>query len=184
MQQVHNTDVLNLSFSEPISDVVLSFTTSGGAIPDYVVVKCTFLKSGQIQNSALKPYDNSQVDLLKWKVEMPIGAKVTLFDDESLEVQFLSWNLPCPNTLQSATFLQYKAANGFEKQSNASAGQQTMELWTALGRRYAVFGEIWTYSSAQTLWFADLKIQLSNYEWKDCVPTAGTGGTIVTALPQ
>lgn len=126
----------------------------------------------------------TQLVLLKYKVELPIGAKVTLFDDESLEVQFLSWDIPCPTSLQSMTFLQVKAANGFEKQMTPSAGSQTIELWTELGRRYAVFAEIWTYSFAQVLWFADLKVQLSNYEWQDVVPTAGEGGTIVTALPQ
>ena len=82
------------------------------------------------------------------------------------------------------TFLQVKAANGFEKQITPSAGSQAIELFQELGRRYAVFGEIWTYSFAQTLWFADLRVQLSDDSWKDFVPTAGEGGTIVTALPQ
>lgn len=107
-----------------------------------------------------------------------------MFDDETLEAQFVSWNLPCPTTLPNMTFLQVKAANGFEQQITPSAGSYTVEVWTELGRRYAVFGEIWTYSFAQTLWFADLKVQLSNYEWQDLIPTAGEGGTIVTALPQ
>ena len=82
------------------------------------------------------------------------------------------------------TFLQVKAANGFEQQITPSAGSQTIELYQELGRRYAVFGEIWTYSFAQTLWFAGLRVQTSDYEWLDIVQTAGEGGTIVSALPQ
>ena len=82
------------------------------------------------------------------------------------------------------TFLQVKAANGFEKQITPRAGSQAFELYQELGRRYAVFGEIWAYSFAQTLWIASLRIQKSDSEWLDCIPTAGEGGTIVTALPQ
>lgn len=164
-------------------DAVLFFQNDSD-VADVVIIEVSYFKNGIIVGSSLVSDGASDLKLLKYKVELPVGAKVTLFDDESLEVQFLSWNLPCPKPLQSATFLQYKAANGFEQQSNAAAGEQTMELWTELGRRYAVFAEIWTYSFAQTLWFADLRVQLSNYDWLDIVPTAGEGGTIVTALPQ
>lgn len=150
---------------------------------DVVVFEVRYKKDGRIIGSNVLQ-DVGTLKLLKYKVEMPRGAKVTLFDDETLEAQFVAWELPCPNTLPNMTFLQVKAANGFEKQITPSAGSYSVEVWTELGRRYAVFGEIWTYSFAQTLWFADLKVQLSNYDWVDVVPTAGEGGTIVTALPQ
>lgn len=149
-----------------------------------VVIEVSFLKDGKNVGSSLIQDGSVELKLLKYKVELPRGAKVTLFDDDTLEAQFVSWNIPCPNTFPNMTFLQVKAANGFEQQLTPSAGSQTIELYTELGRRYAVFGEIWTYSFAQTLWFADLKVQLSDYEWQDCIPTAGEGGTIVTALPQ
>lgn len=151
---------------------------------DCVVVSASYLKNGAVVGSSLVQWGSAVLNLLKYKVELPRGAKVTLFDDETLEAQFVSWNLPCPSTLPNMTFLQVKAANGFEQQITPSAGSYSVEVWTELGRRYAVFGEIWTYSFAQTLWFADLKVQLSNYDWVDVVPTAGEGGTIVTALPQ
>lgn len=151
---------------------------------DVIVLSVAYLKEGKVVGSSLVQFGSCELKLLKYKVELPRGAKVTLFDDETLEAQFVSWNIPCPNTFPNMTFLQVKAANGFEQQITPSAGSYTVEVWTELGRRYAVFGEIWTYSFAQTLWFADLKVQLSNYEWQDLVPTAGEGGTIVTALPQ
>ena len=178
----HDADNGSLVFEpepEPVEEAYLKFESA-----DVVIIEVSYLKDGAVVGSSLVQYGSCELKLLKYKVELPRGAKVTLFDDETLEAQFVSWNLPCPNALPNMTFLQVKAANGFEQQITPSAGSYTVEVWTELGRRYAVFGEIWTYSFAQTLWFADLKVQLSNYEWQDCVPTAGEGGTIVTALPQ
>ena len=181
-------DFSDLNFTFPVlqkdcSEAVVYFhSASSGA--DVAIVEVSYLKNGAVVGSSLVQNGSCELKLLKYKVELPRGAKVTLFDDETLEAQFVSWNIPCPNTFPNMTFLQVKAANGFEQQITPSAGSYTVEVWTELGRRYAVFGEIWTYSFAQTLWFADLKVQLSNYEWLDCVPTAGEGGTIVTALPQ
>lgn len=168
---------------KPIDDATLVFENVSN-VADVVIVEVSYFKNGIIVGSSLVSDGASALKLLKYKVELPRGAKVTLFDDESLEAQFVAWELPCPNTLPNMTFLQVKAANGFEQQITPSAGSYSVEVWTELGRRYAVFGEIWTYSFAQILWFADLKIQKSDYEWQDCVPTAGEGGTIVTALPQ
>lgn len=162
---------------------VVLFHNNTAAV-DAVVLAVSYLKNGALVGSSLVQYSSCELKLLKYKVELPRGAKVTLFDDESVEAKFLAWNIPCPKTFPNMTFLQVKAANGFEKQITPSAGSQTIELFQELGRRYAVFGEIWTYSFAQTLWFADLRIQKSDYEWQDVVPTAGEGGTIVTALPQ
>ena len=177
-------EVLEPILVKDISQAVLRFQSPSGTTSDCVVVSVEYLKNGAVGGSSLVQSGSCELKLLKYKVELPRGAKVTLFDDESIEAQFVAWNLPCPNTLPNMTFLQVKAANGFEQQITPSAGSQTIELYQELGRRYAVFGEIWTYSFAQTLWFADLKVQLSNYEWQDCIPTAGEGGAIVTALPQ
>lgn len=152
--------------------------------PDCAIFEVSCLKNGAVVGSSVVQNGSCELNLLKYKVELPRGAKVTLFDDETLEAQFVAWNLPCPTTLPNMTFLQVKAANGFEQQISPSAGSYSVEVWTELGRRYAVFGEIWSYSFAQVLWFADLRIQKSDYEWQDIVPTAGEGGTIVTALPQ
>lgn len=179
------SDSLSLQIN-PEKDVtggLINFYSESGA-PDVVIMSVSYLKDGAVVGSSLVQNGSCELKLLKYKVELPRGAKVTLFNDESLEAQFVAWNLPCPNTLPNMTFLQVKAANGFEQQITPSAGSYSVEVWTELGRRYAVFSEIWTYSFAQTLWFADLKVQLSNYDWVDVVPTAGEGGTIVTALPQ
>lgn len=168
---------------KPIDEVVIHFNGSSG-LAEVAIVEVSYLKSGAVVGSSLVQNGSCELKLLKYKVELPRGAKVTLFDDETIEAQFLSWNIPCPRSFPNMTFLQVKAANGFEQQITPSAGSQTIELYQELGRRYAVFGEIWTYSFAQTLWFADLRIQKSDYEWQDIVPTAGEGGTIVTALPK
>lgn len=176
-------DCFDLADFENNEEITITFNSESG-VCDAVVISAEYYKDGALVYSSLVQNGNCELRLLKYKVELPRGAKVTLFDDDSLEAQFVAWNLPCPNTLPNMTFLQVKAANGFEQQITPSAGSQTIELYQELGRRYAVFGEIWTYSFAQTLWFADLKIQLSNYDWVDIVPTAGEGGTIVTALPQ
>ena len=176
-------DNMDLADFENNEEITITFNSDSG-VCDAVIVSAEYYKDGAVVGSSLIQSGSCELKLLKYKVELPRGAKVTLFDDETLEAQFVSWNLPCPNTLPNMTFLQVKAANGFEQQLTPSAGSYTVELWTELGRRYAVFGEIWTYSFAQVLWFADLKIQKSDYEWQDIVPTAGEGGTIVTALPQ
>lgn len=176
-------DVLELSIANRVDNALITFL-SGSSAPDVVILEVSYLKNGAVVGSSLVQNGSCELKLLKYKVELPRGAKVTLFDDESLDAQFVSWNLPCPTSLPNMTFLQVKAANGFEQQITPSAGSYSVEVWTELGRRYAVFGEIWTYSFAQTLWFADLKVQLSNYDWVDCIPSAGEGGTIVTALPQ
>lgn len=176
-------NVLEWTITKRVDGALITFV-SGSSAPNVVILEVSYLKNGAVVGSSLVQNGSCELKLLKYKVELPRGAKVTLFDDETLEAQFVSWNLPCPNALPNMTFLQVKAANGFEQQITPSAGSYSVEVWTELGRRYAVFGEIWTYSFAQTLWFADLKVQLSNYEWQDCVPTAGEGGTIVTALPQ
>ena len=176
-------DVLEWQITKRVDNALITFI-SGSSAPDVVILEVSYLKNGVVVGSSLVQNGSCELKLLKYKVQLPRGAKVTLFDDETLEAQFVSWKLPCPNTLPNMTFLQVKAANGFEQQITPSAGSYSVEVWTELGRRYAVFGEIWTYSFAQTLWFADLKVQLSNYEWQDVVPTAGEGGTIVTTLPQ
>ena len=176
-------DNLELSITNRIDNALITFL-SGSSAPDVVILEVSYLKNGAVVGSSLVQNGSCELKLLKYKVELPRGAKVTLFDDETLEAQFLAWNIPCPTSFQNMTFLQVKAANGFEQQITPSAGSQTIELYQELGRRYAVFGEIWTYSFAQVLWFADLRIQKSNYDWQDCIPTAGEGGTIVTALPQ
>jgi hypothetical protein len=176
-------DVLNWSITKKVDNAVITFLSDSGA-PDVVILEVSYFKSGAVVGSSLVQAGSCELKLLKYKVELPRGAKVTLFDDDSIEAQFLSWNIPCPTSFPNMTFLQVKAANGREAQINASAGSQTMELYQELGRRYAVFGEIWTYSFAQTLWIASLRIQKSDYEWQDCIPTAGEGGSIVTALPQ
>ena len=168
---------------KPIDDVVIHFNGSSSGLAEVVIVEVSYLKNGAVVGSSLVQ-NGGELKLLKYKVELPRGAKVTLFDDASIEAKYLSWNIPCPRSFPNMTFLQVKAANGFEKQITPSAGSQAIELYSELGRRYAVFGEIWTYSFAQTLWFADLRIQKSNSDWQDCIPTAGEGGTIVTALPQ
>ena len=168
---------------KPIGDVMLNFFDDSD-ISKVVVLDVAYLKNGKVVGSSLVQFQSCELKLLKYKVELPRGAKVTLFDDAAMEAKFLAWNLPCPTTLQNMTFLQVKAANGFEQQLTPSAGSQTIELYTELGRRYAVFGEIWTYSFAQTLWFADLRVQLSDNTWQDCTPIAGEGGTIVKTLPQ
>lgn len=180
------TDSIEVSInpSEDVHDTEILFRNSEDSRADCVVVRVSYLKNNVVVGSSLLSDGSASLKLLKYKVELPRGAKVTLFDDETLEAQFVAWELPCPNTLPNMTFLQVKAANGFEQQITPSAGSYSVEVWTELGRRYAVFGEIWTYSFAQTLWFADLRIQKSDYEWVDIVPTAGEGGTIVTALPQ
>lgn len=168
--------------SKQVSSAILTFGPST-ALADCVVLSASYMKDGRVIGSNLIQHENDTLRLLKYKVELPRGAKVTLFDGDA-EVKYLAWNIPCPTSFPNMTFLQVKAANGFEQQLTPSAGSQTIELYTELGRRYAVFGEIWTYSFAQTLWFADLRVQLSDDTWQDCVPTAGEGGTIVTALPQ
>ena len=174
-------DEMSLADFENNEEITITFNSDSG-VCDAVVVLAEYYKNGELVNSSLVQSGSCELKLLKYKVELPRGAKVTLFDDETIEAQFLSWNIPCPTSLPNMTFLQVKAANGFEQQITPSAGSQTIELYQELGRRYAVFGEIWTYSFAQTLWFADLRIQTSDYEWHDIVPTAGEGGTIVTAL--
>lgn len=176
-------DLLECAITGPLLSATLSFHSFEG-VPDAVVVEVSYLKDGAVVGSSLVQNGSCELKLLKYKVELPRGAKVTLFDDESLEAKYLAWNIPCPTSFPNMTFLQVKAANGFEQQLTPSAGSQTIELYTELGRRYAVFGEIWTYSFAQTLWFAALRVQLSDDTWQDCVPTAGEGGTFVTALPQ
>lgn len=176
----HDMDLADFENNEVIT---ISFNSDSG-VCDAVIVSAEYYKDGELVGSSLIQSGSCELKLLKYKVELPRGAKVTLFDDESVEAQFLSWNIPCPTSFPNMTFLQVKAANGFEQQITPSAGSQTIELYQELGRRYAVFGEIWTYSFAQTLWIASLRIQKSDYEWQDCVPTAGEGGTIVTALPQ
>lgn len=177
-------NVISVALTNNVAHGILTFGASPETRADCVILSASYLKSGSVIGSNLIQQDSDELRLLKYKVELPRGAKVTLFDDESIEAQFLSWNIPCPKSFPNMTFLQVKAANGFEQQITPSAGSQTIELYQELGRRYAVFGEIWTYSFAQTLWFADLRIQKSDYEWQDVVPTAGEGGTIVTALPQ
>lgn len=162
----------------------IQFLNSSRTGADVAVISVEYLKNGEVVGSSLVQYGSCELKLLKYKVELPRGAKVTLFDDESLEAKYLAWNIPCPASFPNMTFLQVKAANGFEKQLTPTAGSTTIELYSELGRRYAVFGEIWTYSFAQTLWFADLRVQLSDDSWQNCIPTAGEGGTIVTALPQ
>ena len=169
--------------SVPANTTRIDFFVADGEV-NPLVLQFASIIGGAVTIPAITPSSTELIKLLKYKVEMPIGAKVTLFDDESVEVQFLSWDIPCPASFPNMTFLQVKAANGREAQINPSAGSQTMELYLELGRRYAVFGEIWTYSFAQTLWIASLRIQKSDYEWQDCVPTAGEGGTTVTILPQ
>lgn len=176
-------DDIDLADFENYEEITISFNSDSG-VCDAVILSAEYYKDGNLVGSSLVQNGSCELKLLKYKVELPRGAKVTLFDDESVEAQFLSWNIPCPASFPNMTFLQVKAANGFEQQITPSAGSQTIELYQELGRRYAVFGEIWTYSFAQTLWFADLRIQKSNYDWQDCIPTAGEGGTIVTALPQ
>lgn len=167
-----------------VEEAMLYFTNTSGDPTDCVVLSVSYLKNNKVIGSSLIQFSSDELRLLKYKVELPRGAKVTLFDDAAMEAKFLAWNLPCPTTLQNMTFLQVKAANGFEQQLTPSAGSQAIELYTELGRRYAVFGEIWTYSFAQTLWFADLRVQLSDGTWQNCTPIAGEGGTIVTTLPQ
>lgn len=167
-----------------IDSASIYFASSGGGIADCVVLEVSYLKDGAVVGSSLVQNGSCELKLLKYKVELPRGAKVTLFDDAAMEAKYLAWNIPCPTSFPNMTYLQVKAANGREAQINPSAGSQTIELYMELGRRYAVFGEIWTYSYAQTLWFAALRVQLSDDTWQDIVPTAGEGGTIVTALPQ
>lgn len=162
----------------------VQFHDENAAGANCAVVSVEYLKDGAVVGSSLVQFGSCELKLLKYKVVLPRGAKVTLFDDATMEAKYLAWNIPCPTSFPNLTFLQVKAANGFEQQLTPSPGSQTIELYTELGRRYAVFGEIWTYSFAQTLWFAALRVQLSDDTWKDVVPTAGEGGTIVTALPQ
>lgn len=169
---------------DELSDAAFNFFSENGAAAEAVVLSVEYLVGGAVVGSSLVQNGSCELKLLKYKVELPRGAKVTLFDDAAIEAKFLAWNLPCPTTLQNMTFLQVKATNGFEQQLTPSAGSQTIELYTELGRRYANFGEIWTYSFAQTLWFADLRVQLSDNTWQDCTPVAGEGETIVTTLPQ
>lgn len=174
-----------LSFPVEQKDVTAARILFLGApgTPDCAVFDVSLLKNGSMVGSSVVQDGSCELKLLKYKVELPRGAKVTLFNDESVEAKFLAWDIPCPTSFPNMTFLQVKAANGFEKQITPSAGSQSFELFNELGRRYAVFGEIWSYSFAQTLWFADLRIQTSDSEWQVCIPTAGEGGTIVTALP-
>lgn len=183
----YTQEFVNNSFTFPVKnkDVDHCEVNFHGStqIADVVVFSVTYLKGSVVVGSSVVA-DVGELKLLKYKVELPRGAKVTLFDDAAMEAKYLAWNIPCPTSFPNMTFLQVKAANGFEQQLTPSAGSQTIELYTELGRRYAVFGEIWTYSFAQTLWFASLRVQLSDDTWQDIVPTAGEGGTIVTALPQ
>lgn len=166
-----------------IDSATIYFASSSGNA-DCVILEVSYRKNGAVVGSSLLQHGSDELKLLKYKVELPRGAKVTLFDDAAMEAKFLAWNIPCPNTLPNMTYLQVKAANGREAQITPSTGYQTIELYTELGRRYAVFGEIWTYSFEQTLWIADLRVQLADNSWQNCIPTAGEGGTIVTALPQ
>lgn len=176
-------DDMDLADFENNEEITITFNSDSG-VCDAVIVSAKYYKDGAVVGSSLVQSGSCELKLLKYKVQLPRGAKVTLFDDESLEAKYLTWNIPCPTSFPNMTFLQVKAANGFEQQLTPTAGSQTIELYTELGRRYAVFGEIWTYSFAQTLWFADLRVQLSDDSWQNCIPTAGEGGTIVTALPQ
>lgn len=169
--------------AKPTDDAYLQFQNEYD-VTDVVIVEVAYFKNGKIVGSSLVSDGVCPLSLLKYKVELPRGAKVTLFDDATIEAKYLAWNITCPRTLANMTFLQVKAANGFEQQLTPSPGSQAIELYMELGRRYAVFGEIWTYSFAQVLWFADLRVQLSDDSWQNCIPTAGEGGTIVTALPQ
>lgn len=169
---------------KPIGEVRIFFNGDSSGLADVAILEVSYLKDGAVVGSSVVQDGDCELKLLKYKVELPRGAKVTLFDDETLEAKFVAWNLPCPSALPSMTFLQVKAANGREAQITPSAGSYTAELYTELGRRYAVFGEIWACSFEQTLWFASLRVQLSDDTWQDFVPTAGEGRTIVTALPQ
>lgn len=169
--------------AKPIEEASIQFQNESD-VADAVIIEVSYFKNGKIVGSSLVQSGSCELKLLKYKVELPRGAKVTLFDDTAMEAKCLGWNIPCPISLPNMTFLQVKAANGFEQQLTPSAGSQTIELYNELGRRYAVFGEIWTYSFSQTLWFADLRVQLSDNTWQDCTPIAGEGGTVVKTLPQ
>lgn len=184
LAEFSESNVLQFAVADKAIDYAHVAFSGDGVATDVAIVAVSYLKNGAVVGSSLVQNGSCELKLLKYKVELPRGAKVTLFDDDSVEAQFLSWNIPCPRSFPNMTFLQVKAVNGFEQQITPSAGSQTIELYQELGRRYAVFGEIWTYSFAQTLWIASLRIQKSDYEWQDCIPTAGEGGTIVTALPQ
>lgn len=179
----YDASVFEHTISKQVESSILQFHDENGSAAEVIILSVSYLKNGAVVGSSLLSDGSADLKRLKYKVELPRGAKVTLFDDESLEAKYLSWNIPCPTSLPNMTYLQVKAANGFEKQITPSAGSQTIELYSELGRRYAVFGEIWTYSFAQTLWFADLRIQKSNSDWLDCVPAAGEGGTVITVLP-
>ena len=177
-------DSIDIADFDGVEECTISFNSESG-VCDAVIVSAKYHQNdGTLIGSSLVQKGSCELKLLKYKVELPRGAKVTLFDDATIEAKYLAWNLPCPTSLPNLTFLQVKAANGFEQQITPSAGSQTIELYMELGRRYAVFGEIWTYSFAQVLWFADLRVQLADDSWQNCIPTAGEGGTIVTALPQ
>lgn len=176
-------DEIDLADLENVEEITITFNSESG-VCDAVIVSAKYYSGETLVGSSLVQNGSCELKLLKYKVELPRGAKVTLFDDAAMEAKYLAWNIPCPTSFPNMTFLQVKAANGFEQQLTPSAGSQTIDLYGELGRRYAVFGEIWTYSYAQTLWFAALRVQLSDDTWKDCIPTAGEGGTIVTALPQ
>ena len=178
------TNILEFDVVPKTSTANVVFFHNNTSAVDAVVLAVSYLKDGALVGSSLVQYGSCELKLLKYKVELPRDAKVTLFDDAAMEAKYLAWNIPCPTSFPNMTFLQVKAANGLEKQLTPSPGSQSIELYLELGRRYAVFGEIWTYSFAQTLWFADLRVQLSDDTWRDIVPTAGEGGTIVTALPQ
>lgn len=166
-----------------INTAKLIFANDGAAV-EYVVIKVEYIQNGETVASSLLQDGNDKVTLLKYKVEMPIGAKVNLFEDGFGEVTEMSWNIPAPSSIQSMTFMQATSTNGMVQQETARAGEETFDLYRLLGRRNAIAAEIWTYQYAQTLWVASCKCRLADASIKDCVLTAGEGGTIVTALPQ
>lgn len=155
-----------------------------GTPVDWVVFSVEYFKDNVLVGSDVFENKSCPLSLLKYKVNLPVGAKVNLFEDGFGEVSEMSWNIPAPSSIKSLTFMQATSTNGLVKQETARAGEETFDLYRILGRRNAVAAEIWSYQYAQTLWVASCKCRMAGASIKDCIPTAGEGGTIVTALPQ
>lgn len=152
--------------------------------PPTIVFNAIFIDAERNQYNANFNTIDGTAALLKWKVEMPANSKVNLFEEGFGNVAEIQYNIPVPSAFAGMAFFQAVSTNGFEYQDDAQAGEQTITLLPFLSGRYAKSAEFWVYDTAQTIWLASAQATLEDYSTKEIIPTAGTGGTIVTALPQ
>lgn len=160
--------------NEEINTAEIQFFNSSGTAADCAVLSVEYLKGGAVVGSSLVQYADCELKLLKYKVTLPVAnSTVQVWKPSDGDIAAFVWEAGLPIVRESC-YLLADSENYLEGMSGEVSIPSTVQSVLIESQE----------DYELVLWFAQMKIKLTNGTIIDAKPFNGSGGGVVEKLPQ